>query len=111
MTRADIEYIVLDALANDVESVEDVVRLANHPEIGWTDLVGGPILEFSVVQALPRLIEEGLVRAYTLDATGNHLADLVVGMRPRVPLEECYFGLTAQGRAIHAAWEPPAGPE
>jgi hypothetical protein len=110
MTRADIDYIVLDALANDLESVEDIERLANHPEIGWTDLAGGPVAEFSVLRALPRLIEDGLVQAYILDAGGGQLAGLPVGAQPSVPLEECYFGLTPQGRLVHASWEPPAEP-
>lgn len=109
MTRADIDYIVLDALANDIESVDDIVRLANHPAIGWTDLVGGPVAEASVLLALPRLIGDGLVRAYTLDASGHQLEDAPVGARSPAPLEECYFGLTAEGREVHARWEPPAG--
>ncbi|GLC24610.1 hypothetical protein [Roseisolibacter agri] len=107
MTRADIDYIVLDALANDLESVEDILRLANHPEIGWADLAGGAVAEFSVLLALPHLMEDGLVQAYVLDADEGHLEELPVGTQPSVSLDECYFGLTPQGRLVHASWEPP----
>ena len=106
MTRADIDYIVLDALANDLESVEDILRLANHPEIGWTELAGGPIAEFSVLLALPRLVEDGLVRAYVLDASVGQLQDLrdlgiqhVAELRGQDP-ERLYARLIAQ-RGVH----------
>jgi hypothetical protein len=105
MPRADIDYIVLDALANDLESLEDIVRLANHPDIGWQDLAGGAIAEFHVTLALPRLIEQRLVQVYELDADANHLVDVPFGTLPTAPPEACYFGLTAAGRLEHAGWK------
>lgn len=104
MARPDIDYFVLDALANDLEAVEDIVRLVNHADIGWTDLAGGPIVRSAVLLALPRLVRDGLVQAYVYAAASPTLEELPVGALPDVPLEDCYFGLTARGRVVHANW-------
>ena len=109
MARQDIDYFVLDALANDLEAVEDIVRLVNHPAIGWTDVAGGPIERTAVLLALPRLVREELVQVYVHAASAPELEELAVGQMPDVPLDDCYFGLTARGRLVHANWTPAGG--
>jgi hypothetical protein len=89
--------------------VEDIVRLVNHPETGWTDLAGGPIARGTILLALPRLVRDELVQVYVHGSSASELEELAVGRIPDVPLEECYFGLTARGRLVHANWAPAAG--
>lgn len=97
----------MDAMANDIESVDDLVRILNsESELGWTDVWGRRFTFDEVVSALARLIQQGLVEAYAED---EHQANLVL-----VPLasvqpegEGVYFGLSEKGRSAHASWDAP----
>jgi hypothetical protein len=106
MTRPLLEYCVLDTLANDVESLAHIHALLNHPDIGWTDLHGGPIPPHAVKPAVQELVREGLIRAYICPPGEIHLEEADEGVFPEGNADEVYFGLTPRGRAIHAAWEP-----
>jgi hypothetical protein len=61
MTRPDIDYYVLDALATDLESLEEILRLVNHPQIGWAAEAGHPFGRSEVLVVLPRLVRDELV--------------------------------------------------
>ena len=107
MDREPIDLYALDALADDIEGFEDVVRLANHPKLGWQRLYGGPIPADELFAALQRLVADELVEPLTLDAKGTTLLPLdssawMAGEDPT----DLWFRITSKGRTIHAAWEP-----
>jgi len=109
MTRLAIDYFILDALANDRESFEDILRLVNHPEIGWASEAGGPIAAATLLTTLPRLVRDELVQVYVERADRPELEVLAVGRLPSMPLEACYFGLTARGQVVHGSWATGQG--
>ena len=106
MTRPPLEYWVLDTLANDVESLTHIHELLNHPEVGWTDHHGGPIPSDTIVPVGRKLVGERLIQAYVSPPGEIHLEEAAEGVFPDGDADAVYFGLTPQGRAIHAAWEP-----
>jgi hypothetical protein len=110
MTRPDLHFFILDALANDIESLADIVRLVNHPEMGWAELAGGPISPGAVAAALPVLVEDDLIEAFAYAELTPELQALPRRRMPVEPLEQCYFGLTGHGREMHTRWQPRRSP-
>jgi len=110
LTRAAVDYFVLDSIANDLESLEDVLRLLNHESIGWREFNGGKAYErVAVVAALTRCVRDGLVIVYTLGESDKALSKLPPGVLPIVSFDECWFGISEPGRLIHANWDPGLG--
>ena len=108
MLRATMDYVVLDALANDIEDVSSILRLANHPGVGWTRLVGGRIEETSVLATLLRLVTDQLVRVLVPSSEAPCLEPLPLGALAPVELvPHCYYEMTSAGREVHTAWTPP----
>jgi hypothetical protein len=105
MSRAVTDLCVLDTLANDLESLADMLRLLNHPAVGWRDLNGeAPFGREQVVPALLRRIRDDLVEA-CVAAPGGALVG--IDGPPDGSLHACWFRLTARGRIVHANWTPP----
>lgn len=111
MARPAIDYFVLDALANDLEGLDDILRLVNRPDVGWVAEAGTRIEAAAVLLALPRLMRDHLIQVFVPSADTSELDALPAGVLPAVPLEECYFGLTTQGRLVHGNWSPESGTE
>jgi hypothetical protein len=110
MARPLIDYFVLDSLANDLESLEDILRLLNNEALGWRLHHSTPFDRLAVVPALFRGIREGLIRAAVLTPDGKALEPLEDRALPAGSLDHVWFELTAQGRVVHTSWEPPAPP-
>lgn len=108
MTRPNLDYFILDALANDIEGFDDILRLTNHLDIGWAAEHGGAITRAQVLEALPRLIRDHLVQVFVFSDSGKELRDLPMGSAPAEPLEFCYFALTDRGRLVHSNWALPS---
>ena len=109
MRRFLIDYFVLDTLTADLELFRDVVRLINHPEIGWREYHEGLAFEAAdVAAALQRCVRDDLVEAHAFSAERGAVESLGRGVPPSGDLERCWFALTDAGRAAHDAWEPPA---
>ena len=107
MTRVQIDYFVLDTLANDLESLSDVVRLINHETIGWrTHNANAAFDQNEVLLALHRCIRDGLVDVFSVDEGGKELVKLPTVTVPALGVEGYWFGLTGAGRLVHANWEP-----
>ena len=107
MDRDPVDLYALDALANDVEGFEDVVRLVNHPSLGWQKPYGGPISEDAVLSALQRLVTDGLVAPLLLDASGTTLEAITPGIWPSgESAAALWFQMTPEGRQVHTDWEP-----
>ena len=105
--RADIDLFVLDAVADDLESLEDIVRMTNSPVRGWQHLFGGPIPRSDLELAVLRVVREDLVEAYALHASGKELVGIGRGVLPTGDLDDYWFRLTERGKMVHSAWEPP----
>ncbi len=100
MRRSLAEYAVLDALANDLESLESILRLANHPLVGWQEEHGREFVRDDIVAALRRLIRDHSVEAFAPTTDGSELATLGLGVLPPSPFDDHWFAMTVRG-------EPP----
>lgn len=101
------DFFVMDAMANDLESVDDLVRILNsESELGWTDVWGRLFTYQDVVAALTRLIQQDLVHAYAADEHETNLVQVpLASVRPDG--DGVYFGLSERGRSAHASWDAP----
>jgi hypothetical protein len=110
MTRPLIDYFVLDSLADDLESLEDILRILNSDGIGWRSHHPTAFERAEVMPVLFRAISDGLVRAAVLTADGKALEPLAERTLPAGDLDGVWFELLAPGRMVHTSWEPPAQP-
>lgn len=102
MRRAD--HYVLDTLANDLESIEDILRMLNSTtELGWADEWGRPFNRSDIVASLARLVRGGFIRSYSTVGDAAQLSSLPEGVLP-ANLGEAYFGMTDSGRVAHTIW-------
>ena len=106
MKRGLLDFCVIDALAQDVDQLEEVVWYLNsglsdrktyHPE---------PFVEDEVAPALIRGIQDGLIMASVLVPGQKSLTPLGDGVVPEVPLDEVWFGLTQRGWLLYQNWFP-----
>ena len=106
MGRPEVDYFILDALANDLESLEDILRLMNSDSMGWRFRHPAPFTASEVLPGLQRVVKDGLVNAAAHSATEQALVDLPERVWPAEGLEGVWFRLTPHGRMVHSAWEP-----
>ena len=105
MSRLTIDFFVLDALCNDIESVEDVLRMVNSDtELGWTKEHGRAFTRDDIVTTLLRLIKEQLVFVAEWDESERSLVEQAAGTPPIGSLDDAYYGLSPRGRLVHKAW-------
>ena len=107
MARELIDYCVLDTLADDLENVEDIVRLLNSPRIGWQHLHPAPFTREEVLPVLLRRIRAGDVRAAVYDPVVKGLVALEPNILPAGDLDKVWFELMPQGRLAHQNWDAP----
>ena len=109
--RRLIEFLVLDALANDIETLDAILALLNHDTVGWrADNGGRPFGRDDVVAPLLKNVREGLVEAFELAPSDQSLRALGRRVLPGSSLDDDWFALTPAGRVVHTNWEPPSGP-
>jgi hypothetical protein len=98
---------VLDALVNDIEDLESVLRMLNSDTaLGWSIEWGRPFNREEVVEALMRLIRKDLVQVLILAAAKKALEALPLRTLPPGRYDDVYFMLTGKGRLVHKNWEP-----
>lgn len=101
-TKPDV--FVVDALSNDVEDLESLLRMLNSDtQIGWVQEWGRAFTKLDVIGALMRLIRNGAVQAYVVDTDRKGLVPLQDSALP-IAMENAWFGLTGRGRVLHANW-------
>ncbi len=99
MTRPAIDYHVLDALADDIESAPAIrARVPGSPD------QTGPQLTLS----LRRLVEDRLIEACVYHDTEPTLVPAGEGVWPSRTLDELWFRITPHGLMVHSSWEPDA---
>jgi hypothetical protein len=104
-----IDYFVLDSLADDIESLEQILPSVAHSAEFW-DISQKPE-EFGrdeVIASMLRLIRERDIAALVYDVQRRELVDLGEGVIPDGSLDDYWFRMTTRGRMRHSAWEPPA---
>lgn len=115
MPRNPVDLFVLDSLANDIEALEDILRMLNSDTVlGWRHAHPEPFERAEVVSALLRLIENGLAEACTYDSDAKALVALGERLVPDGSMDDIWFRMTPRGRMVHEAWDPPlpeASPE
>ena len=100
----NMDFFVLDTLANDIEGLSDILRLINHSDIGWTAYLGRGFEVNEVVPALLRLIRHGDVEACAFDERERALVGTGEGVVPAVPMEDLWYRMTERGRVRHGTW-------
>ena len=113
MTTASMpDMYVLDALANDVEDIESILRMLNsETDLGWRAEWGREFNRLDVVSALSRLIRQDFVRVFIHDEEGKALREIANALLPPANYDDAYFGMTERGRVMHSNWDPPTQSE
>ncbi len=98
---------VLDALANDIEDIESILRMLNsETSLGWSAEWGRPFVRAEVVEAISRLVAKDYVQVLVLSADGTSLDALPAKALPPGDYGAAYFALTEHGRLVHRNWDP-----
>jgi hypothetical protein len=101
------DLYVLDALANDIEDLENILRMLNSDTpLGWTKEWGRAFRRDEVVEALSRLVQKEWVRVLVHASDGKSLSELSVGTLPPGDYDDVYYSLTERGRLVHSNWNP-----
>ncbi len=100
----NMDLFVLDTLANDLEGFGDILRLINHDQVGWSDLLGRRFEVSDVLTTLLRLIRGGDAEVCVESREGSGLVPAGPGVVPDAPLEEQWFRMTNRGRMRHRSW-------
>ena len=105
MARDAIDLVVLDTIADDVESLDTILARLNHPKFGWRELrAGGDFCRDDIIPPLLRLIRAGLAEAYRQEPDG--LVKIGHRVLPQSDMDDHWYGITSHGLMIHAAWQP-----
>lgn len=101
---------VLDALANDIEDLDSILRMLNSDtSLGWAAEWGRPFQRGELVEALSRLADKDYVQVLVLAPDGKSLESLSPTALPPGSYQDAYFALTARGRLVHRNWDPRLG--
>lgn len=101
------DLYVLDALANDIEDLDSILRMLNSDTaLGWTTEWGRPFQREELVEALRRLSAKDYVQVLVLAPDGKSLEPLPAKALPPGNYQDAYFSLTERGRLVHRNWDP-----
>ena len=107
MKRPIIDYLVLDAVADDVESLEQIIPSLDRAIRLWViDMRDDRFSREEVAISIARLIRERLIEAV---ATNSDLtmSPIGEGVQPGGTLDDYWFQITPRGRMVHSDWTPP----
>ena len=94
MARPALDYLILDAVADDLESLVDIRgRLA----------ASAPS-ESNLIATLRRLVQERLVEACTIPGEKAELVSAGQGIWPPASTDDLWFQITGRGKMIHETW-------
>ena len=95
MPRPALDYVVLDAVADDVES---------FPHIRDQIVPSGPSQASALVASLRGLVQERLVEACTVPTDETELVSAGEGSWPPSNVDDMWFRITGRGKMVHEAW-------
>jgi hypothetical protein len=94
VARPALDYLILDAVADDVESLVQIrERVADSAPS-----------ESHLVATLRRLVHERLVEAYSIPGAKAELISAGEGIWPPAPAEDLWFQITGRGKMVHETW-------
>ncbi len=103
------DMYVLDALANDVEDLESILRMLNSDtDLSWHDEWGRSFTRSDIVSALSRLIRRDFVQVFARDQEAKSIEKIARRTMPPANYDDVYFGMTERGRIVHSNWGPEA---
>lgn len=106
MRLSDRDMFIVDILHYDIEQVSNIVRLLNDGTFGWSDVLGRDFTDDDVIEALTKLVNESYVKVLAEGINALVEVDPQAAWLQRP--DEYWFMLTAKGREMFDAWEPPA---
>lgn len=107
MTRALVDYYLLDCLSYDIEDLGGIAEIMNSDsELGWKSHYGRIITRSEILEALVRCIKTGLVEACVPARGGLDIVGCGRSVVPPVPFELLWFRLTSEGQLVIDNWEP-----
>jgi len=106
MARSLLDYHVLNAIVNDCDLYEDMLRYLNESEFSWHAEYGRTLQPVEVQVALLRLVQDGLVEVSLIDPVENDIVDCGERVWPAdKQLSEMFFDLTGRGRVLYLNWD------
>lgn len=104
------DMFVLDALANDIEDLDSILRMLNSDTaLGWVAEWGRTFQREELVEALSRLVTRDCVTVLVLNSDGTSLQSLPAMALPPESYNDAYFSMTERGRLLHRSWDPDLG--
>jgi hypothetical protein len=109
MTRPLIDYLILDSVADDVESLEQIVPSLGRAISLWEiNPPGGRFSREEIALAITRLVRDKLIEVFAPNAADNTMSPIGEGVQPSGNLDDYWFQITGRGRMVHSEWVPPA---
>lgn len=106
-----LPMLVVDVLRYDIEQVPAIRNLLNNTgSVGWRKFWPLDFTDSEVIDALQRLVREGLVEVLVYDPQRKELVFRGEVSRVADSLEEYWFRLNDEGRKKWEAWDPPTEP-
>ena len=99
----NLEMFVLDAMQDDLEDVESILRYL----VQWRRHWPHDFTLEEVTSALRTLIERGLVEVYDSVTGGSEVAPVSDPATDEASLREYWFLPTPQGREVWKMWDAP----
>ena len=107
--RDIVDFLVLDTLADDIESLEQIIPGVHRCVESWK--VAEPVEHFDrsrIVSSLMRLVGENKVAVLQYSTSEKSLVDLGDRSIPDGSFDNLWFHMTPSGRIDHESWDPPA---
>jgi len=109
MPRPLIDYLILDSVADDVESLEQIVPSLSRAISLWEiNVPGGLFDRDEIALSITRLVRDKLIEVVVANADENTMSPIGEGVQPEGNLDDYWFQMTGRGRIVHNDWVPPA---
>lgn len=109
--RNPLDYFVLDSLANDIEAIENILKILNSDtEFGWRDQHPQPFERGEIIPSLLGGVQRGDIEACVWSEEDRALVVAGPGVVPGGYLDDVWFRLTDRGRTVLESWDPPPSP-
>ena len=97
MTRALIDYLILDSFADDVESLEQIVPSLDRAIRFWE--INPPNRRFTrpdIILPITRLVEDRLIEVVEVNPERKSVSPVSKGVQPRGSLDDYWFQMTSR---------------
>jgi hypothetical protein len=93
VARPEIDYLILDAVADDVESFGHI-----------RERIGAKLSQTGqVIASLRRLVRQAFLEAYSVPGERGKLVSAGPGVWPAANAEDIWFRITRRGTIVHQA--------